>query len=334
MASESARGVRSYGGSYIGRRRNNEDCLGKREPTDAVLRCLRGCLYVVCDGMGGHSAGEIASRIGVETILKEYYVGEGSPLEALIAAIHKANERIYEAAGEELDREGMGCTTVACVILGCDAILAHVGDSRAYLLRDGELKLLTKDHLHITDDLGMSDEDAREHRLRHMLSRALGHSGDVLVDSATMSCKPDDRFLLCTDGLSGSLSESELAAGLSKALPREAVACLLQRAESKQADDNSSAIVVLLASTDVPERDKALKETQAGRDGDAPAELPTVRIDGVPAVVPAAEADSPEGRGQDSPETEPPVPLGAAAEEPPHSGRLRRWLRDLGRFGS
>jgi protein phosphatase len=284
--------------------------------------------------MGGHSAGEIASRIGVETILKEYYASECSPLEALVAAIHKASERIYEASGEELDREGMGCTVVACVILGGDAMVAHVGDSRAYLLRNGELKLLTKDHLHITDDLGMSDEEAREHRLRHMLSRALGQSGEVLVDTATMGWEPGDRFLLCTDGLSGSLSESELAEGLSEAGPREAVTLLLQRAESNQSDDNSSAIVILLASPVVPERDGTLKETQAGRDDGTPTEPPPVGTDPVLAFVQTPESEFPEGREQDTPETAPPVPLDWAVEEPPRSGRLRRWLRNLGRFGS
>jgi protein phosphatase len=257
MSPSNISAVRSYGGSYIGRRRNNEDSLGKREPGDLEVRRRRGCLYVVCDGMGGHSAGEIASRLAVETILKEYYAAPGEPAESLVASIQLANSRIFQEAGEDLDRAGMGCTVIACVILEDRALIAHVGDSRAYLFRDGELKLLTRDHLHITEDLGLDQEVAKRHRLRHMLSRALGKGPEVQVDCETRPWAPGDRFLLCSDGLSNALSEAEFGTGLSEPGPREAVVWLLRQAEENQADDNSSGIVVAISAappqTDEPE---------------------------------------------------------------------------------
>lgn len=315
MAAADASAVRSYGGSYIGRRRNNEDSLGKREPGDAELRQRRGCLYVVCDGMGGHSAGEIASRLGVETVLKEYYAAEGEPAESLVAAIRKANLRIYEASGEELEREGMGCTVVACAILEDRAIIAHVGDSRAYLLRSGELKLLTRDHLHITEELGLGEEEARKHRLRHMLSRALGRGREVQADLETLSWEAGDRFLLCTDGLSNALAEAELQAGLSEATPREAIARLLRQAEANEADDNASGIVVALMPAEPP----AAEASQAG-----PAEDDAV-TERVTAEAPAAEGE------QQAQDARPPDPGAVPAVEP---GRLRRWLRAVRRRDS
>jgi protein phosphatase len=236
--------VHSFGDSYIGRRRNNEDCLGKREPVDLGLRGERGCLYVVSDGMGGHAAGEVASLIAVETVLKEYYADTADHLESLVAAVQKANERIYIVAEQEPDKEGMGCTVVACVIVDGKAIIAHVGDSRAYHVRNGHLQLLTRDHLHLIENLDISEEEAKRHRLRHMLSRALGSSAEVQADTTVVPCEPGDRFLLCTDGLSNAVPESEILEALRGPTPREAAAKLLQRAEALEADDNTSVIIV------------------------------------------------------------------------------------------
>lgn len=306
MPSSNTSAVRSYGGSYIGRRRNNEDSLGKREPGDPEARRRLGCLYVVCDGMGGHSAGEIASRLAVETILKEYYAAPSDPAESLVAAIQLANTRIFQEAGEDLDRAGMGCTVIACVILEDRALVAHVGDSRAYLFRDGGLKLLTRDHLHITEDLGLDQEVAKRHRLRHMLSRALGKGPEVQVDCETRPWLPGDRFLLCSDGLSNALSEAELGAGLSEPAPREAVAWLLRQAEENQADDNSSAIVVAI-------------EPAPSQTNDVHAEEQ--------AAAPAAPESEPPGAVVPQPQP----PDAAPALEPDRPGRLSRWLRGFGR---
>jgi protein phosphatase len=201
--------------------------------------------------MGGHMAGEVASRLAVETVLTEYYADTGEPQQNLLIAIQKANEHVYVAAKEDPEREGMGCTIVACVIVGDRAIIAHVGDSRAYQIHNGILQLLTKDHLHLTENLGRSAEEVKQHHLRHMLSRALGISREVQVDVAICPWEPGDRFLLCSDGLSNAVPESEILMALSQPTSREAVAELLQLAEEHKADDNSSAIVVHLVPEDM-----------------------------------------------------------------------------------
>ena len=223
--------VRSYGDSYIGRRQNNEDALGKREPNDPVLRTERGCLYVVSDGMGGHAAGEIASKMAVQTVLSGYYADGRAPEESLVDVIREASRRIYVAAGDAIETEGMGCTIVACAVSTNRATIAHVGDSRAYRLRGGELSLLTEDHRRNPDN-------------SHMLSRAVGVRPDVEVSTLQCACEPGDRFLLCTDGLSNSVPEAEISKSMKEPTPRAATSALLRLAAEHEADDNSSAIVI------------------------------------------------------------------------------------------
>src|ERR1035441_8149113 len=223
--------VRSYGDSYIGGRQNNEDSLGKREPNDPVVRSQRGCLYVVSDGMGGHAAGEIASKLAVQTVLSEYYSDQRAPGESLVAVIREASRRIYDVAGDAIETEGMGCTIVVCAVFENHATIAHVGDSRAYRLRGRELNLLTEDHRSNPDN-------------NHMLSRAVGVRPDVEVSTLECAWEPGDRFLLCTDGLSNSVPEAEISESMSEPTPRAATTELLRRAAEHKADDNSSAIVI------------------------------------------------------------------------------------------
>jgi len=323
--------VRSYGDSYIGRRSNNEDSLGKREPADPELRARLGCLYIVCDGMGGHSAGEIASRLAVETVLKEYYVEGGDPQENLVRAIQKANDRIYEAAGEDLAREGMGSTVVVCVILNGSALIAHVGDSRAYLLRDGVLTQLTRDHLHVTEDLGVEQQEAKKHHLRHMLSRALGAKAQVRVDIETVAAREGDRFLLCTDGLSNVLPESELVNGLGDPAPREAVMRLLRQAEAGQADDNCSCIVVALVAQASAAETPSADEATAASAGNEAAAGPQPEPAQAASPDPVPQAGEQAIPAQDNPTRESQSPQSAAGiEESARKPRLlRRWLNRI-----
>jgi serine/threonine protein phosphatase PrpC len=226
--------IRSYGDTYAGRRPNNEDALGKREPTDPILRVERGCLYIAADGMGGHAAGEIASRLAVETILSEYYADKRPPQESLVGAIREASRRIYHIAGDSIETDGMGCTVVASAVLPGSAIIAHVGDSRAYRLREGELTLLTQDH-HVN-----------EGGEQHVLSRAVGVRADVEVTVNACTLEPGDRLLLCTDGVSNAVPDADLSESLRQPTPADAIHTLIQCAINRKADDNSSAIVVEL----------------------------------------------------------------------------------------
>jgi protein phosphatase len=196
--------------------------------------------------MGGHAAGDVASRLGVDTVLKQYYQANDAPGEHLAGAIRTANQCIYQTARENPDLEGMGCTIVAGAFLRDQVIVAHVGDSRCYRARAARLKLLTRDHLYVTESLGLSAAEARIHPMRHALSRALGAAPEVDPEIQAFSWQPEDRYLFCSDGLSNTIEETELLLALMKDTPQEAVAYLLHQAENHSAADNTTAIVVHL----------------------------------------------------------------------------------------
>ncbi|MCI0491186.1 MAG: protein phosphatase 2C domain-containing protein [Blastocatellia bacterium] len=321
--------VRSFGDSYIGRRKNNEDCLGKHEPSDLALRAKRGCLYIVSDGMGGHASGEIASLMAVETVLTRYYADRADPETSLVDAIQEANERIHTAAREDIEKEGMGCTIVACIVAGGSAIIAHVGDSRAYRLRSGKLSLLTRDHLHLIENLDIGEEEAHHHHLRHRLSRALGAEPEVQVDATILPWEDDDRFLLCSDGLSDVVPESEILAALSEATPREAVTRLLQQARFHEAKDNSSAIVLHL----IPEEASPLHNTPLTDNRPAMGEDSEAfhrDTDPMPRTDPEMPVDTDEQAGAEG-ETASSSDNKAETHPADRPGRWRRWFRFRGR---
>lgn len=303
----------SYGGYYIGGRRNNEDCVGKNEPGDPALSAERGWLYVVCDGMGGHAAGEVASRIAVETVLQVYYGQErGTPRERLSVAIGEADEAIAAAADEDLEREDMGCTIVAVAFLGDHAVVAHVGDSRAYLHRGGELQRLTRDHLFLLETAGLSEAEIAAHPRRHVLSRALGMSGGATPDFSELPLQAGDRLLLATDGLTDCLSDELLARGLGLDSPAQAVEFLLAAAREHHAEDNSSAVVVFVDADD-PDQPAATVPREVARPAAAePAPSP--------ASEPAPQAEMPAAEKLDVAPHPPPEPSGsepdAALAEP------------------
>jgi PPM family protein phosphatase len=239
--------VASFGGSYIGRRQNNEDSIGRTVPRDPQVLEEKGRLYLVCDGMGGTSGGEVASRLAVETIIERYYAAEGDSRAALLRAIRTASAAIATRADEDQGLSDMGSTVVALVVMDDRYIHAHVGDSRAYLLREGRLAQLTRDHLHILDELGVSEEDAETHPNKNILSRALGY-----VDASEPECglvpgRPGDRILLCSDGLSDALSRDEIHTALEQSSPQCAVDLLLEAAASNDARDNATALVVFVS---------------------------------------------------------------------------------------
>lgn len=236
--------INSWGETYIGKRRHNEDAFGLLEPPDPQVRASHGCLYVVSDGMGGHAAGDVASRLAVDTVLTEYYQADEKPEDSLARAIHAAHQRIYQTARQDIDLEGMGCTIVAGVVLENRVMIAHVGDSRCYRARDCRLELLTQDHLYVIENLGLTAVEAQTNPMRHALSRALGVASEVDLDLQFFPWQPEDRYLLCSDGLSNTLEEAELLLALKKDTAQEAVAYLLHQAY--YADDNVTAIVIYL----------------------------------------------------------------------------------------
>ena len=228
----------------------NEDFVGKYEPHDDPTLAERGYLYVVADGMGGHAAGEVASRYAVEKVLYEYYNGEWiDPATNLQRAVEIANDDVYEESLQNPTREEMGTTIVAAVLRDDGELtIAHVGDSRAYLVRDGEIRQLTRDHSRVQADLDrglLTEADSPHHRERHVLTQSIGGDADVRVELTFETVQADDYLLLCTDGVWGVLG----AEGMVRAVQRIRQPGLAARAIVEQVDhlggpDNSTVCLI------------------------------------------------------------------------------------------
>ena len=228
-----------YSGSDTGmQRRANEDSLLARSP-----------LFVVADGMGGAQAGEVASRIAVESF-EAGLNDAGSAEEGLATRALDANARIYELAQNDADHAGMGTTLTAVYVGEREIAIAHVGDSRAYCLRDGELLRLTDDHS-LVDELirqgRLTPEEAEDHPQRSIITRALGPEEAVEVDTRTFYARSGDVYLLCSDGLTTMLSEAKLAEVL-LAHPRlrDAGEALIAQANEAGGRDNITVILLRL----------------------------------------------------------------------------------------
>jgi serine/threonine protein phosphatase PrpC len=233
-------------------RPGNEDNLIFEDPSTPLARA-HGTLLVVSDGMGGHAAGEVASQIAVETIHNSYYRNRSMPPDqAVHDAIASANGAIYEAAQQRLERAGMGCTVVALVVHGPDLIVGHVGDSRAYLIRAGQATQLTLDHSWVAMQVHegiLTPEQAEHHPNRSVLMRALGRQASVEVDISHRQLQPGDILLACSDGLTGMVTDAEIAEYAGRVplhdLPRQ----LIDLANSRGAPDNITVLVGAIGGT-------------------------------------------------------------------------------------
>ena len=211
-----------------------------------------GTLAAVADGMGGHLAGEVASAAATEQLRSledgAAWRGERSPAEALKWAVTEANRHIREMASGDKSLEGMG-TTITAVLADGDVIhLAHVGDSRAYLLRKGELSQLTEDHTLVQELVKqgkLRPEDAKRHPQGSIITRALGVEADVQVDTATFTIVSGDRLLLCTDGLTGVVDQATIRSVLLRVRdPQEASERLVALANEQGGPDNITVVVL------------------------------------------------------------------------------------------
>jgi serine/threonine protein phosphatase PrpC len=236
--------VRSAGESHIGKVRTaNQDVL--------LLEPGLG-LYAVLDGMGGHSAGEVASRLardGIRDFVQHHPCTALSARELLEAAIRAASAEVCSDGQRNLERRDMGTTVVACLMIdGHRATIAHVGDSRAYLWRDGELQPLTRDHTLVQElvERGLLSAAAAErHPYRNMLTRHLGAKTEIQIDCVDLDLQPRDRLLLCSDGLYG-YAATEAIQGLlgSGKTPEHVVRDLIELALNGGGGDNVSALVI------------------------------------------------------------------------------------------
>jgi serine/threonine protein phosphatase PrpC len=235
--------LRSAAGTHVGRRRrSNEDRY-------ALAPDLG--LYLVADGMGGHTAGQVASEMAAEASLRAARTLQGasaSLAEKLRYAVTSANREIYQAGKEHPELAGMGTTLVALLLHEGRAALAHVGDSRAYLVRGDRIRQLTDDHSVVGELLRrreISADAAREHPHRHVLTRALGVRPVVEPDLAELSPEPGDVFALCSDGLTAHVRDEEIAGAVADEEDlQQAVDALIDLANSRGGEDNVTVLVI------------------------------------------------------------------------------------------
>jgi len=207
-------------------------------------------VFAVADGMGGAQAGEVASRIAAGAF--EQGIGEAGAAEGQLEEIAlDANREIHDLAQRDSSRAGMGTTLTAALLRGDEVALGHVGDSRAYVLREGELKRLTKDHS-LVEELRrqgrLTPEEAEEHPQRSIITRALGPEPEVKVDTMTVPAKAGDVFLLCSDGLTTMVSDERIKQILSESRSlRSAVNKLIDEANQGGGRDNITAVVFRVA---------------------------------------------------------------------------------------
>jgi protein phosphatase len=228
---------------------NNEDSHGEFVPDTPGEVEERGVVFVVADGMGGHRGGEIASRIAVRTILAFYTAdSSGDRSDALARSFHEANQTIIQEAVADATLFGMGTTSTALALHAGRGYLAHVGDSRCYMLRKGKLRQITSDHSIVGEMVRsgiISDEDARTHPKRNVITRSLGAQPDVSTETPeSIELQPGDVFLLCTDGLTTYLSDVDLTVVMATLSPSEACKKLVKMANEQGGRDNITVTIV------------------------------------------------------------------------------------------
>lgn len=232
-------------------RLNNEDAHGQFVPETTAEVEERGVVFVVADGMGGHRGGEIASRIAVRTILAFYTADSGvDRAKALTRAFHEANQTIIQEAVSDSTLFGMGTTCTALALHQGRAYFAHVGDSRCYFVRDGKILQVTNDHSIVGEMVRsgiLSDEDARTHPKRNVITRSLGAQPDVAAETPeSIELQVGDTFLLCSDGLTGYLSDIDLSDVLTTSGPEEACKKLVRMANEQGGRDNITVQVITI----------------------------------------------------------------------------------------
>lgn len=229
-------------------RENNEDKGDWLEPEDPKVVANRGYLYAVADGMGGHSAGQIASELALKTLFRTYYAStEGPPDQALLLAFHTANEIVYQSAQQIPGREGMGTTLVALALVGNRGWICNVGDSRAYRLREGRIEQLSEDHSWVAEQVrrgGLTPEEALLSPYRNVLSQAIGATPKVDPFLSEVELQPDDRFLLCSDGLTSVVTDEEILSIVQKEAPSVACSLLIDLANERGGPDNITVLIV------------------------------------------------------------------------------------------
>jgi len=256
-------------------RDHNEDNYKLPVQIDELVLSKNGHLYVLADGMGGHQKGEVASAVTVEAVPTTYYAipltmteenAEDVIINALSEAITKANMAVMEAT------EGGGTTVVTAVLYADLLIAMNVGDSRAYLLRDNELHLISRDHSLVSRLVEMGKitaEEALTHPRRNVLYQALGQGSDLEIHVSTERVQPKDVIILCSDGLWGEIDEADLKQVLNSApTPHKATKQLIDLANQSGGPDNITAIIIHISDQEPPQEQETEQPRMAAPDDD------------------------------------------------------------------
>ncbi len=289
----------SAGRTDAGRvRRRNEDSFVLDPP-----------LFAVADGMGGAQAGEVASRLAAAAFREYHDADRLEPAERVEAIIQEANRRIYERARTDSEASGMGTTVTAAILTNGRVSIGHVGDSRAYRVRDGELEQLTEDHSLVADLMRsgrLTPEEADAHPQRSVITRALGTDAEVDVDMTTVDVEPGDLFLLCSDGLTTMVPEEDILRIAQESGSLDEIARTLVRAANSGGGEDNITVVLFRV-----EGDEATEETLV--------------------AAPVPEAAEETNELEDTLTDMPPVQKAEPAAEEPRPPRRRRshWGRRI-----
>lgn len=261
-------------------RENNEDKFDFVEPEEEGVLRRRGRLYAVADGMGGHTAGQIAAEMALKALCEEYYSERrGSPADALLSGFGRANELVFGTAQAVPSRAGMGTTLTAAAVVGGRMIVANLGDSRAYLVQQGQARQLTQDHSlvreHVRQGL-LSEEEAALSPFKNIITKCIGNSPEVDPDIFEEAVDGGDNVVLCTDGLSNLVTDKEIGEAVGSLSPSLAARRLVELANERGGPDNITVVVARIES--------------CGKDGpkDRPSRSPWVFLAGFAAALAVA----------------------------------------------
>lgn len=232
-------------------RQNNEDSFGYWEPEDDEQFLRKGRLAVVADGMGGYEGGQEASRLAVDTLMAVYRDFSGDPQQALIEGLQTAHERIREYSFAHPELRGMGTTCTAAAIVQDALYYVHVGDTRLYLIRGGQIARVTRDHSYVSRlvEAGMiSPEEAERHPQRNILTAALGTNPDLIMDSPSQPepLRPEDVLVICSDGLWGQMRDAEILKAVKNNNAEQAGRELIELARERGGPDNITVEILRL----------------------------------------------------------------------------------------
>ena len=307
---------------------NEDSLLCERADTPDAAR--RGLFCAVADGMGGHAAGDVASSIAVQSARDAYYASPSDAVDrALREAVAAANSAVYKAGAGARGRDHMGSTLTAAVIVGDQMVVGHVGDSRCYVVRDGSIRQLTRDHSWVAEAVEAGDltaAEARVHPRRNIITRALGLGANVDVDLYVAPLTVGSVVVLCSDGLHGLVPDEEIGRYASSYAPQYAADELVALANERGGIDNITAVVIRVDASDASDDTETL--TGLPRPDEQTAPLPTLTAEHLARAADLAHASPPPADSSPVDTSPPPDPAPMAIprerSRPAASADIRR----------